>query len=290
MQLTVNGILSDYKGRILLKQQSSRALALIGRSIESGVLPADTLARAFHHATTLVVMPVRLTGLYYNSHVPGGEVSFCFRCAMRGGDLHVPEGRPPAGFFDCPPPPPGLERRYRPQVDGALRHAGGPPYMEREGEGLVARLGRLFSERADEDEGQTWDVTARLVARPVVNGDDRQVAWDRSGAEEVWRLPGARPAAGEAPWETAARLLAEWPDWGGRIDGLSLVELAADRPAITLVFAASFDRPPTSLSSTGALTFVKLDHLTDQFAPEDVEIAGLVDRAADMPIFRLSRG
>jgi ADP-ribose pyrophosphatase YjhB (NUDIX family) len=285
MHLTANGVLSDYRGRILLQQTGDRNLALIGGSFEAGRLPTDTLARAFRDATALIVMPVRLTGLYYDSHTPDGALAFCWRCTMRGGDLQVPNGRPAAGFFDCPPLPAGLEPRYRRQVDQALHHTGGPIHMEREGEGLGAGLRRLFNEGAAEDKGQVWDVAVRLV----MDAGQGQITWRRSGPGETWRLPAAQPAPGEAPWETAARLLAATgANRAEKVTGLWLVELAADRPAITLVFGASLDKPSVLRRPSETLAFAGFDQTTDQFAADDVRIVGGLASAAVKPVFRLA--
>ena len=64
MRVTIAGFLTDYKGRVLLQQPEPGRLSPVAASLESGVLPADTLARAFRTATALVIWPVRLVGVY----------------------------------------------------------------------------------------------------------------------------------------------------------------------------------------------------------------------------------
>jgi hypothetical protein len=244
------------------------------------VLPADTLARAFREDTTLYVMPVRLTGLYYDSRLPEGELTFCFRCTMRGGALEAKDELQ-VGFFDELPV--GLPARYRRQVDQALHHPGGPLHMEREARGLGARLGRLLGARAEADGDQTWAATVKLV----VDASHKQIVWQRAASGGPWRLPVAQVSDSQAPWETAARLLkGVWPHWGGRLDDLRLVELARERPAITFVFAASLYDAPFPRPSTETLAFVQAGQLTNDFLRDDVAISERATRTAT-PLIRL---
>lgn len=230
MQLTVNGILTDHRNRILLQKAGEQSLASVGRAVETGILPADTLARAFREETGLIVMPIRLTGLYYSGRGPG-RLIFCFRCTMRGGDLDVPDGQAPAGFFDYTPLPGGLSPSHKQQLNGALHHAGGPPLMEQEAAGIGAWLGRLVGRADLPPESTHWDVT-------VQNSE----ATDKAMLE--WSLVDTLPEqatpveSGEAPWETAARLLgATRPTAGKSLVRLARVEVATGRPAMTLLFA-----------------------------------------------------
>ena len=103
MRITVSGILTDYQGRPLLQQSGPRTLEPVHRPLSPDDLAPVMLARAFREDTALIVLPVRLTGLYYDGR-ESGALTFCYRCTMRGGDLSVPEGRPPAGFFELPLP------------------------------------------------------------------------------------------------------------------------------------------------------------------------------------------
>lgn len=230
MNLIVNGFLTDHQSRILLQKIAEQSLAPVGHDVETGILPAQTLARAFREQTGLLVMPVRLTGLYYSGR-GGGRLSFSFRCTMRGGDLDMPDGQPPAGFFDGTPLPGGLSSNHRQQLDGALHHAGGPPLMVRQDTGVGAWLGRLVGRADLAPESTHWDVS-------VQNRD----ATEESVVE--WSLVDALPQqatpveSGEAPWETAARLPgASRPKVHGPLVRLARVEIATGRPAMTLVFA-----------------------------------------------------
>ena len=85
MRIIISGILTDFKGRIFLQQDSPTSLAPVHRHLAIGTVPADLLDQAFRQETSLIVMPVRMTGLFYDAGVSGGELTFSFRCAMRAG-------------------------------------------------------------------------------------------------------------------------------------------------------------------------------------------------------------
>lgn len=281
MRLTVNGVLTDLRGRVLLRQSGERDLLPITRPFAPGTLPADTLARAFREDTALIVLPVRLTGLYYDNWSSGEELTFCFRCTMRGGALQ-PDSK--AGFFDAPLPA-ALSGRHRRRVEQALHHAGGPPLMKREWPGLGAALGGLFGRRDTTGQGRTWQAIVKLVA----DAGHGQTVWRRAAPGEQSRLPATRLSAGEAPWAAAKRLLKKtWPHWGGRLNDLRLVELVSRHPAITFVFVASIYEPPFPRHDTETLTFPQARHLTEDFRAADVAIVRLLDQTTTTTLFRLA--
>ncbi len=203
-----------------MQQSDPRTLRPILRPIAPGQTPIEALDRAFREETGLIVMPVRLTGVHYDSAT--GELIFAYRCTMRGGDLVIPEGRPPAGFFDCPPLPAGLDRRFRHLTDVALHHPGGPPVLEESG-GLSSRLGRLIGRRADEAHGTDWDVSVRLEAD--VPDDVVRCAIGDLDVTNATAIPPATP-----PWRTAERLAQ------GAAVQLTRIEIAHNRPVVVLVF------------------------------------------------------
>ena len=112
MRITILGFLTDYQSRVLLQQTGATTLAAVGRSLAVGESPADTLARAFREETGLFVLPVRCVGLYRIADAEG-ELSLTFRCILRGGELEIGQGRPPAGYFDTQSLPAGLDSRQR---------------------------------------------------------------------------------------------------------------------------------------------------------------------------------
>lgn len=227
MRLFSSGILSDHMGRIFLQQESPTRLTPVGRPLPAGSTPAAALDSAFREETGLIVMPVRMTAVYFDPTVPEGELTLCYRCTMRGGDLVVPEGGRPAGFFDYTPLPAGLSPKDRQMVDDAVHHAGGPPQLVTIGRGIGRRLGRLLGRGDAPLEGQSWRVAVR-VAEESADGPVECVIADT----DVTR--GATPAVPhEPPWMTAGRLT-------GRTSAnvqLARVEIDAVEPALTLVFA-----------------------------------------------------
>lgn len=278
MQILVNGILTDYEGRVLLEQCAARELAPVQRPLSPGLTPTATLDRAFRESTGLIVLPVRLTGLHYDGGIPGGELSFSFRCTMRGGDLLVPDGGRPAGFFDCPPLPDALSPKFRRQLDAALHHPGGPPALTREGPGLGRGLARLFGRREPAAGPDDWSVAVRVVGR----GPDGRVAWTRGGPDALWGLPAAAPSPGEAPWETAKRLLRPAGTTSPGEPSLVLVELAARQPALVLVFDARLDEDIRPALADRWIAVANGETPAGPFDPAD---ARLIERPADAPQF-----
>lgn len=233
MQLIINGFLTDYQSRIFLQKTTNDSLAPVGHVAEAGILPAQTLARVFREETSLIVMPIRLTGIYHSGR-DGGRLTFCYRCTMRGGVLQVPEGYPPAGFFDFSPLPRGLSSGYRQQVDEALHHAGGSPSMEREASDPGAWFGRLVGRTKPAADPVAWDVSVRLVE--AADDDDLEMMIIDPDTEPAVDAVAIKP--GEAPWETAARLLgASRPSRSKPLIRLVRVAFATGRPVATFMFA-----------------------------------------------------
>lgn len=226
MRIIISGILTDFKGRIFLQQDSPTSLAPVHRHLAIGTVPADLLDQAFRQETSLIVMPVRMTGLFYDAGVSGGELTFSFRCTMRGGDLVVPDAGRPAGFFDCPPLPEGLSPKFRQQAENALHHPGGPPHLETTG-GISQRLGRLFGRGKSADEGEQWRVSTRMIDEPAGHGVEFVVA---SLDEKSTSTP---IPAGESPWAAAQRISGT----GRSAVQLHRVEIDADRRMMILGFA-----------------------------------------------------
>lgn len=231
MRLSVAGILTDYRGRVLLRQTGAKALAPVRRAAEQGILPAETLARAFREETGLIVLPVRLVGLSYDAGRPEGKLTFWFRCTMRGGDLLVPPGGRPVGFFD-PPLPAALRAVDRQQIERALRHAGGSPAMAQTPTGLGGQLGRLLGRREVEDSVEEW----RVQVAALVGAADAPVEWALVAPGTADSLP-ADPD--RPPWATAGRLLS--PPQATEVVAVRLarVEQAPDRLVMRLFFGPS---------------------------------------------------
>lgn len=229
MQLEVKGILIDHTNKVLLAQPAkTEALVIPGAALEAGVLPETQLAAAIRAATGLIVMPVRLTSLAFNRQDKMDTLSFYFRCIMRGGNLEAAPSYAQAGFFDPKPLPRALPIPERLQIEGALRHVGGPPYWSRSARNGAGVLLGLFERQPTAPGGIEWSARVHLLAR------------DQQGAV-LLGADGALPAVpvrpGEAPWEAAEQLLARLG--GGKLTGLPGVYLAAGSPSITFLFAAA---------------------------------------------------
>lgn len=227
MKIIISGILTDFRGRIFLQQDSPTSLTILHHRPAAGTMPADTLDQAFRQEAGLIIMPVRMTGVFYDGGVSGGELTFCFRCTMRGGELVVPDGGLPAGFFDCPPLPEGLSPKFRQQAENALHHPGGPPALEVSTRSVGRRLAGLFGRGKPADNGESWRVAVRLTDQPTGNGVEFALAG----------MDGERPsmpvADGESPWAAARRLAGV----GRRAVELRRVEIGADQPIMILDFA-----------------------------------------------------
>lgn len=284
MYLNLVGVLSDYQGRVLLQQLDHRALLPVHCPLAAGAPPADTLARAFREQTGLIVLPLRLTALHYRAGAAGDELAFYFRCIMRGGELHPPDGHPAAGFFESSPLPRALSPRFRQPVAATLSHAGGPPLLMRETRGAGRWLRRLLDDRPAATGVDEWAMTIRVLARWT----DGRVLWTRHAPSGPWRLPAATPAAGEAPWAAAERLLKPAGLHDPAAPKLSLVALAATEPAMTLLFDVQLgenDEPSRSELFTVANVPTEgaafdpddeqlLAHMNDDAAPTFITPAG----------------
>jgi hypothetical protein len=276
MHLTVVGVLTDYKGRVLLQQPESRALIPIHRPCKVGALPTDTLAEAIRQATGLIALPVRLTGLDYRKQPGGDELAFYYRCTLRGGDLSPPNGQPPAGFFDSSPLPRALSPRFSEPLAATLSHAGGPPFLAHAGGSAGRWLRRLYGGQAPAAGVEQWAVTVRVTARRP----DGQVLWTRQTPGVAWGLPATTGVAGEAPWETAARLLRAVSPRPKAAPNLQAVAIAADRPAATLFFDVllGVDETPT-LGEMFTLASVAQAQ-EPAFDPVDARLLSLINDAA----------
>jgi hypothetical protein len=233
-----------------LRRTGPRALEPLTYPLEIGTLPGDTLAAACRRETGLIVLPVRLTGLYYDYHVPGGALSFCFRCTMRGGELQQPPSGDAFGFFDPTPLPAGLSRRFARQMDHALHHPGGPPYLERDPASWGRRFGRLLGRQDSDQPALDWQVAVELWAAP----------------DGPWRSPAVYSDSGQPPWEAA----------GDAPVLLVAVRMAAERQAMTLIFMpaarAAAPIPPEAYAG---------------LSPEERQMAEQIARAATLPLFEV---
>jgi len=124
MVINAYGVLSDHLNRVFLqKEAQNKTLVPPGRVLKPGQLPPDSVATTFREETGLIVLPVRLTGLYFRPGAPD-LLFFCFRCLLRGGNLTISAGQAEAGFFDSQPLPQPMLPIHQQQVSQALYPTG----------------------------------------------------------------------------------------------------------------------------------------------------------------------
>lgn len=281
MYITILGILTDQSGKVLLRRVDPTLPGLVDCSLESGVLPGQTLARAFREKTGLIVQPVRLTGLYWKAERNSGRMTLVYRCIMRGGEVTQIDDQPSAGFFDPRSLPSGLSEESRRMLADALRHGGGAPILARLTAGSGRRLRQLFKTPPAADNPPTeWPADVRLV----ITAEDGRIAWVRRSTNELWTLPAAAVPSGQAPWETAGLLARKlWPDRDLPESFTPvLIQLAKNKPALTFVFLAITARPLISPAETETIAFISPEAAGDGFVSADMILAKNWQAAGDL--------
>ena len=148
MIISATGIVVDHYGDVLLiERDDTRTLAPPGGAAEIGELPPETVAREVREETGLIVMAVRLVGLYYVPTQPNDFLTLCFRCIMRGGEITTSEESPRVGFFKTSPLPGPMLAIHQERVRRSLAHRGGPPYWGSNSLSSRLRLGNLLMNR-----------------------------------------------------------------------------------------------------------------------------------------------
>lgn len=231
MRLSITGVLTDHLNRILLLTQPDSGLLLpplIG--LKPGSLPEARLAGFVREQTGLIILPVRLTGLSFGRRREADNLTFIYRCLMRGGSLGE-EARQTSGFFDAQPLPGPMLARDRHVVDQALRHAGGPAAWETEPRDIISAVRTWLAGSDVEPSGEVWTAEVRLVVRD----SEGRTLIRPADQTSIGMLAGlVRPR--EAPWQAAARLLA--PFGVERAAGLPEVVIDRESPRITFLFSA----------------------------------------------------
>jgi ADP-ribose pyrophosphatase YjhB (NUDIX family) len=213
-----------------------------------GELPTDNVAREVREETGLIVMPVRLVGVYYLAAKPAGMLNFVFRCLQRGGEIAPSEESPQVDFFWPKPLPQPMLSLHQERLERGLSHAGGPPYWGNHRLSLRFRLASLWLKwvvypRMNREREQAnrpafvsppqWQVTAVTITKNNIG----QVLWLQDG--DSWRLPGGVGRPLEAPWDTAVRLTRQQINQPIQLTNLACVVSHPDKPEMTLVFTAT---------------------------------------------------
>lgn len=248
MVINAYGVLSDHLNRVLLqKATESETLAPPGGALRPGQLPADSVAAVVRQATGLIVLPLRLTGLYFR---PGeiDSLQLFFRCLLRGGTLVIPEGQPEAGFFDSRPLPQPMLPIHQQEISQTLYHAGGRPHWEQQSVSFRTRLREWFGGKHDEQSAISWQASVTVI----VPNDNGQVLWIKRPEATHWELPTVERHPREAPWETAQRALRDTLGSERTLVDLPLIYVGKDEPKITFVFTAANElrQPAGNLETT----------------------------------------
>ncbi|MCP4423193.1 MAG: NUDIX hydrolase [Chloroflexi bacterium] len=259
MKIGTNGIVINESGQVLLiERDDSRTFAPPGGSMEAGELPADNIVREVREETGLIVMPVRLVGVYFWQMKPEGMLNFVFRCIQRGGAIATSEESLQVDYFWPRTLPKPMLKLHQERLKHGLNHQGGPVHWATHRMPLKLRLMSLWlglvvyprMNRQRKRDGKPdfvpapqWQVTAVSLIR---NKED-QILWLKDG--DKYRLPGGENKPIEAPWETAVRLAKKQTGQSIQLANLSGVYIHPEKPAITVVFLANFpEKSPADVS------------------------------------------
>jgi ADP-ribose pyrophosphatase YjhB (NUDIX family) len=261
MKIGTNGIVTNEAGQVLLIQRDdSRTFAPPGGTIDIGELLTDNVAREVREETGLIVMPVRLVGIYFSAAKPEGMLVFVFRCIQRGGEIATSEESLQVDYFWPKPLPQPMLTLHEERLERGLSHAGGPPFWGIHRQTLRFRLMSFWlrwwvyprMNRARERAGgpafvppPQWQVTAVTLIR----NKKGQILWLTN--DDKWRLPGGIGKNLEAPWETAVRLAQNQINQPIQLSNLSGVYVHPKEPALTMTFIAN---PPAE--TRGNVTWV----------------------------------
>jgi ADP-ribose pyrophosphatase YjhB (NUDIX family) len=251
MKIGTNGIVTNEAGQVLLIQRDdSRTFAPPGGSVDVGELPTDNVAREVREETGLIVLPVRLVGVYFSAAKPEGMLMFVFRCIQRGGEITTSEESLQVDFFWPKPLPKPMLTLHEERLERGLSHAGGPPFWGIHRPTLRFRLMSFWlrwwvyprMNQARERAGEPafvpppqWQATAVTL----IQNKNGEYLWQQDG--ENWRLPGGVGKNLEAPWETAVRLAKQQISQPITLTDLKAVFNHPQKPHVTLAFSADID-------------------------------------------------
>lgn len=251
MRIGTNGILVNEFGHVLLIQRDdSRTFAPPGGALDGGELPTDGMVREVREETGLIVMPVRLVGVYFWPHKPEGFLSFVFRCLQRGGELQTSEESLQVGFYRPDSVAGQMAGAHFERVMAGLHHAGGPPEWGVHPLTWQTRLGRFLLNNVV----YVWkDVRRRLAGRPpyqpppawqtavsvVIRNAQGEVLWLKNGDD--WMLPGGTEQHMQPPWETAVSHTHRLTGLQIQLTNLAGVYIQKENNHMTFVFTAETD-------------------------------------------------
>lgn len=267
MIISATGIVVDHYGDVLLIQRNdTHTLAPPGGSSDVGELPPETAVREVREETGLIVMAVRLVGLYYLPLRPRPFLTHVFRCIMRGGELQTSEESLQAGFFKTDPLPKPMLNMHVERIRRSIAHQGGPPYWGTTQLSTRDRLGNILLNRViypwlhfrrsraglpAYEPPPSWKVQALAILR----NPKGETLWVRDQQKDVWHLPGGLAAQEEPPWETAARSAAVQLGQSIQLSGLTGAYPAVDQPEMTFCFSGDWSGTPAGMAGAETAFF-----------------------------------
>lgn len=287
MRFGTNGIVTNAQGEVLLIQRDdTRTFAPPGGSMEAGELPTDNVVREVKEETGLIVLPVRLVGLYFMDWGGSATLDFCFRCIQRGGELATSTEALQVGFCPANKLPSPMLHLHRKRLEQGFSHNGGPPFWGSEKQGAGMKLGRfalngLYRWRDWQRKRRGEPVHAlapvwKTGAVAVIGNGLGEVLWLKRDDVDFWILPGGGSKEKEAPWETAVRQTNEQTGLTVDLTDLTSVYVYENEAHAIFTFSAA--------SLSGALTTGLETDKFAWFAPgqePDNSFAVHVEAAAD---------
>ncbi len=262
MRIATNGIVfNEYTKVLLMQRDDTRTWAIPGGMLNAGELPTEGVAREVREETGILVMPVRLVGVYHLTNLErGSSLLFAFRCIQRGGEIETSHESPQVGWFPTRPLPGFMLDMHRQRILDAFAHQGGPPILARQRLTLLHRLGfffirhfyyrykdwrRLQRGEPPYQEPPGWQTAVTIILR----NEAEEVLWLKEAGQAAFRLPGGDVPEKEAPWETAVAIIARTLGLSSKITHLSGVYAREGQNHLTLTFTAratgGFLHPPT---------------------------------------------
>lgn len=219
VNIATNGIVfNEYTQVLLMQRDDTRTWALPGGMLDAGELPTDGVAREVREETGIIVMPVRLVGLYHvKNQGKGATLLFAFRCIQRGGKIQTSHESPQVGWFPTRPLPTFMLQLHRQRIIDAFHHQGGAPVLAYQQFTWLHRIAffiirnvyyrykdwrRVRRGEAPYRQPPGWETAVSVV----LHNQKGHVLWLQPPGQQEWRLPGGPVIANEAPWETAVRL------------------------------------------------------------------------------------
>ncbi len=226
MKIMVQGLLTNEFNEALLVADAQGAWGLPGGWATAGVLPAVSLAEQVAAQTGILVIPIRLVGVYTTAV---DTLTLLFRCLQKGG--HLPETQT-AAFCPVNQLPQPLATHQARLLQDAGRHAGGAPICAALAN---ANIGGGHPLRLVQNLWHKWRGTAE--GSPAWQLDVLVILDDNT-------LLGHTAVDNEPPWHTAVQLMPSTATLG-HISGIYITPGQPARLTITFTAVGANHQPPS---------------------------------------------